>query len=128
MITFKRKTFETDMIPEAIRHLESEKIDFNVISQKEAEAASKVNAKSMVLMSFVKTEKGFYQITVKDKEFYNYTKKLLSDPNYCRMRIVDEDKNKRTVTVETNHLGIVLDVIEILGIKYNLSIVKNDKV
>ena len=79
-------------------------------------------------MSFVKTEKGFYQITVKDKEFYNYTKKLLSDPNYCRMRIVDEDKNKRTVTVETNHLGIVLDVIEILGIKYNLSIVKNDKV
>ena len=42
--------------------------------------------------------------------------------------MVEEDKNKRTVTVETNHLGIVLDVIEILGIKYNLSIVKDDKV
>ena len=45
------------------------------------------------------------------------------------MRIVDTDQSERTVTAETDHLGIALDVIEVLGIKYNLSIVEeNDKV
>ena len=39
------------------------------------------------------------------------------------MRITDTNQNERTVTAEVDHLGIALDVIEILGIKYNLSIV-----
>ena len=74
-------------------------------------------------MSFEKTERGTYQIVVKDKEFYPYTRKFIGDPSYCRMRITDTNQNERTVTAEVDHLGIALDVIEILGIKYNLSIV-----
>jgi hypothetical protein len=58
---------------------------------------------------------------VKDKEFYTYTRKLLGD--LCSMRILDESRRDRTVTAETDHLGIALDVISILGTKYNLSIV-----
>lgn len=124
MITFKKKTITQDLIPQALEHLKKEKVNFNIISKDQADAASKVNSKSMVLMSFIKNENGFYQITVKDKEFYTYTRKFLGDPEYCRMRILDENKKERTVTAEADHLGIVLDVIEVLGIKYNLSIVK----
>jgi hypothetical protein len=39
------------------------------------------------------------------------------------MRITDTNKKERTVTAETDHLGIALDVIAVLGTKYNLSIV-----
>lgn len=124
MITFKKKTITQDLIPQALEHLKKEKVNFNTISKDQADAVSKVNSKSMVLMSFIKNENGFYQITVKDKEFYTYTRKFLGDPEYCRMRILDENKKERTVTAETDHLGVALDVIEVLGIKYNLSIVE----
>lgn len=111
-------------MPKAIEQLKKEGVSFNLISPEQADAASKVNSKAMVLMSFIKNDKGFYQIIVKDKEFYTYTRKFLGDPEYCRMRITDTNKKERTVTAETDHLGIALDVIEVLGIKYNLSIVE----
>lgn len=111
-------------MPQAIEHLNKEGVPFKLIAPEQADAASKLNSRSMVLMSFIKNESGFYQITVKDKEFYNYTRKFLTDPEFCRMRLIDESKKDRTFTVETDHLGIVLDVIEVLGIKYNLSIVE----
>lgn len=122
MIIFKKKTLEEDLIPKAVEYLEQEGVPFNKISPKEADSASKANSKAMVLMSFIKNDRGFYQIVVKDKEFYTYTRKLLKD--YCSMRLVGEDQKSRTFTAETDHLGIVLDVIEVLGIKYNLSIVE----
>ncbi|MBQ7469899.1 MAG: hypothetical protein IJS76_05690 [Pseudobutyrivibrio sp.] len=124
MITFKKKTLSQDLMPKAIEQLKKEGVSFNLISPEQADAASKVNSKAMVLMSFIKNDKGFYQIIVKDKEFYTYTRKFLGDPEYCRMRITDTNKKERTVTAETDHLGIALDVIEVLGIKYNLSIVE----
>lgn len=124
MITFKKKTLSQDLIPKAIEQLKKEGVSFNLISPEQADAASKVNSKAMVLMSFIKNDKGFYQIIVKDKEFYTYTRKFLGDPEYCRMRITNTNKKERTVTAETDHLGIALDVIEVLGIKYNLSIVE----
>ena len=111
-------------MPQAIEHMTKEGVPFKLIAPEQADAASKLNSRSMVLMSFIKNESGFYQITVKDKEFYNYTRKFLTDPEFCRMRLIDESKKDRTFTVETDHLGIVLDVIEVLGIKYNLSIVE----
>lgn len=125
MITFKKKTLTQNLMPQAIEHLRKEGVDFNIISPEQADAASKVNSKAMVLMSFTKTDTGFFQIEVKDKEFYTYTRKFLGDPEYCRMRITDTNKKERTVTAEINHLGIALDVIEVLGIKYNLSIVED---
>lgn len=124
MITFKKKVLEENLIPEAIEHLKEEGIDFDVITPDQADKASKVNSKAMVLMSFNKTGQGTYQITVKDKEFYTYTRKLLGEPEYCRMRITNENKKERTVTAEVDKLGIALDAIEILGLKYNLSIVE----
>ena len=128
MITFKKKTLTKDLIPEAIKQLKKEGISYNSITSAQADAASKVNSKAMVLLSFIQNEKGFYQITVKDKEFYSYTKKFLGDSDYCNMRIIDENKKERTVTAETDHLGVALDVIEVLGIKYNLSIVEDDNI
>ena len=124
MIKFRSKFLESDAVDEAINHLEEKNVDFNLISKKDADKVSKVNSKSMVLMSFIKTDKGSYQITVKDKEFYPYTRKLIGDQNYFNMKITDTDPKERTVTGETSHLGIALDIIEILGVKYNLSIVK----
>ena len=128
MITFKKKTLTKDLIPEAIKQLKKEGISYNSITSAQADAASKVNSKAMVLLSFIQNEKGFYQITVKDKEFYSYTKKFLGDSDYCNMRIIDENKKERTITAETDHLGVALDVIEVLGIKYNLSIVEDDNI
>ena len=43
-----------------------------------------------------------------------------------KMRILDIDHKKGTITAETNYKGIALEVIEILGKnkkKYNLSVV-----
>jgi len=122
MITFRPKPSKViNMMKEARECLDKEGLSYNVISPREADSASRVNSKSMVLMEFIQNENGYYQIQVKDKEFYSYTKKLLGD--LCSMRILDESKRDRTVTAETDHLGIALDVISILGTKYNLSIV-----
>lgn len=125
MIKFRSKSLEVDLIDEAIKYLEKEHVSFDIIKPDQADKASKVNSKSMVLMSFLKTEKGSYQITVKDKEFYPYTQKLIGGLDYFNMRITDTDKKKRTVTGETDHLGVALDIIEILAVKYDLSIVKS---
>lgn len=125
MIKFRSKSLEVDLMDEAIKHLEKEQVSFNIIKPDQADKASKVNSKSMVLMSFLKTEKGSYQITVKDKEFYPYTQKLIGGLDYFNMKIADTDKKKRTVTGETDHLGVALDIIEILAVKYDLSIVKS---
>jgi hypothetical protein len=125
MITFKKKTLTKDLMPKAIEQLKKEGISYKSISPEQADASSKVNSKAMVLMSFIQNERGFYQIVVKDKEFYSYTRKLLSNPEYCNMRIIDENRKERTLTAEADHLGKALDVIEVLGIKYDLSIVED---
>lgn len=123
MITFKaKKSLIVDLIPDAVAYLKKEKIVFNSITPEEADAASKVNSKAMVLMSFIKNDQGYYEITVKDKEFYRYTQKLLKES--FRARIKDLDSKKRTVTAEVDHLGHAFDIIEILAMKYNLSIVQ----
>lgn len=123
MITFKeKKSLVVDMMPEAVTYLKNEKILFNSITPEQADEASKVNSKAMVLMSFVKNDSGYFEITVKDKEFYRYTQKLLKET--FRARVTDLNKDERTVTAEVDHFGHALDIIEILALKYNLSIVQ----
>lgn len=122
MITFRKRSHTEDLIPEAIDYLTKEGIKFNIIKPTEADKASKVNSRALVLVEFFKNEDGFYQITVKDKEFYSYTKKILKD--YFSMRILDENKQERSRTAETDRLGVALDIIEVLAGKYDLSIVK----
>lgn len=122
MITFRpKKSKEVNLIEDAKDYLDKEGVSYNSITPREAEPISRVNSKAMVLMEFIQNENGYYQITVKDKEFYSYTQKLLGD--LCSMRITNTDKKERTVTAETDYLGIALDVISVLGTKYNLSIV-----
>ena len=123
MITFRRKkTLEKDLIPEALEYLRKQGIRTTIIKPEQADSASRVNSKSMVLVSFVQNDNGYYQIQVQDKELYNYTKKLIGD--IFRMRILNIDEKKRIITAETDHLGVALDIIEVLAVKYNLSIVQ----
>lgn len=124
MATFRKKKYLIqDLMPDALEYLKKQGIRPNIITPQQADEVSRVNSKAMVLVSFIKNESGFYQIQVQDKELYNYTQKLLKD--IFKMRILDIDKKNRVVTAETDHLGIALDIIEVLGIKYNLSIVLN---
>lgn len=123
MITFrKKKQLIQDLMPDAIEYLKKQGIRPNIITPEQSDEVSKVNSKAMVLVSFIKNESGYYQIQVQDKELYNYTQKLIKD--IFRMRVTDIDKSKRIITAETDHLGVALDIIEVLGIKYNLSVVE----
>ena len=123
MIEFRqRKYTRQDLMPDAINHLKKAGVPFKTITPEKAEEASKVNSKSMVLVSFCKNESGYYEIQVKDKEFYRYTQKLLGD--HCSMRITNADPKTRVVVAEDDHVGKVLNVIELLAWHYDLSVVK----
>ena len=123
MINFKPKhQEEVNLMPEAIKYLKDSGQKPNIISLEDADKVSKVNSRAMVLREFKKNANGNFQISLQDKELYNYTQKLVKD--IFRMRILDIDKKSRIVTAEIDSKGIALDIIEILGLKYNLSIVK----
>lgn len=122
MIEFrKKKSVIQDLIPEAMDNLRKIGIPFNSIKLDQADSVSRVNSKAMVLRSFIKNDNGYYEMKIQDKELYNYTQKLIREK--FRMRITDIDRKNRIITAECDHLGIALDIIEILGRKYNLSIV-----
>lgn len=124
MITFiKKKYLIQDLMPDALEYLRKQGLRPNIISPEEADSVSKINSKAMVLVSFIKNENGYYQIQVQDKQLYNYTQKLLRD--IFSMRITDINKDTRVITAECDHLGVALDIIEILARKYTLSIVVN---
>lgn len=122
MINFRKKKYLIqNLMPDAIEYLKKQGLRPNIITPEQADSVSRVNSKAMVLVSFIKNESGYYQIQVQDKELYNYTQKLIKD--IFRMRITDINKETRVITTETDHLGIAFDIIEILAIKYNLSVV-----
>ena len=122
MIQFRKKKYLIqDLMSEALDYLRKQGIRPNIISPEQADNVSRVNSKAMVLVSFIRNEDGYYQIQLQDKELYSYTQKLVKD--IFMMRITNIDKKKRIITAETDHLGRALDSIEILGLKYNLSIV-----
>lgn len=122
MIQFRKKKYLIqDLMSDALEYLQKQGIRPNIISPEQADSVSKVNSKAMVLVSFIRNEDGYYQIQLQDKSLYNYTQKLVRD--IFMMRITNIDKKNRILTAETDHLGRALDSIEILGLKYNLSIV-----
>lgn len=124
MIQFRQKKYVVqNLMPDAIEYLRKQGIKPNIIVPEEADNVSKINSRSMVLVSFIKNELGYYEIKIQDKELYNYTQKLIRD--IFKMRITDIDKESRVITAETDHLGVALDIIEVLGMKYNLSVVEN---
>ena len=120
MINFKPKhQKEEDLMPEALRYLKECGQKPVTIGVEDADKVSRVNSKAMVLREFKKNSDGNFQISVQDKELYKYTQKLVGD--IFRMRILKIDKKNRIITAETDSKGIALDIIEILGLKYNLS-------
>ncbi len=122
MIEFrKKKSVIQDLVPEAMDNLRKIGVPFNSIKLDDADRVSRVNSKAMVLRSFIKNDNGYYEMKVQDKELYNYTQKLIREK--FQMRITDIDRKNRIITAECDHLGIALDIIEILGRKYTLSIV-----
>jgi hypothetical protein len=123
MINFKPKhQVIENLMSEAIEHLSECGQRPNLITLKDADKVSRVNSRAMVLREFIKNSSGNFQISLQDKELYNYTQKLVRD--IFRMKILDIDKKNRIITAETESKGIALDIIEILGLKYNLSIVQ----
>ena len=122
MINFKPKhQKEEDLMPEALRYLKDCGQKPVTIKVEDADKVSRVNSKAMVLREFKKNSDGNFQISVQDKELYKYTQKLVGD--IFKMKILGIDKKNRIITAETESKGIALDIIEILGLKYNLSIV-----
>ncbi len=122
MIEFrKKKSVIQDLVPEAMDNLRKIGVPFNSIKLEQADSVSRVNSKAMVLRSFIKNDNGYYEMKLQDKELYNYTQKLIREK--FQMRITDIDRKDRIITAECDHLGIALDIIEILGKKYTLSIV-----
>jgi hypothetical protein len=123
MIKFRPKTLVQDLMPEAIKRLDEQGISYNKISSKEADTISKINSKAMVLVSFTKNDRGYFEIQFQSKEVYGYVKKLLGE--VFRMRITNIDTPKRIITAETDFIGIALDIIEVLGLDphFNLSLV-----
>jgi len=122
MVSFRKKTLIQDLMPEAVEYLKKQGVRFNTISEDQADQVSRVNSKAMVLRSFIRNGDGQYEIKLQDKELYKYTQKLIRD--IFQMRITDIDTKTRVITAERPEKGIVLDIIEILGVKYNLSIVR----
>lgn len=122
MVNFRKKKYLIqNLMSDALEYLRKQGIRPNIISPEQADSVSRVNSKAMVLVSFIRNEDGYYEIKLQDKELYSYTQKLVRD--IFMMRITNIDKKNRIITAETDHLGRALDGIEILGLKYNLSIV-----
>ena len=125
MIPFRPKKFVMkNLVPEVIKYLEKQGIGYNLIPASEADYASKVNSRSMVITRFIQNERGKYEIEVQDKEGYRYTEKLFKD--IYKMNILQVDKKNRKLCAENDYLGRTLEMISILGRKYNLSIVDHD--
>lgn len=125
MITFRKKVTEQNLIPEALDRLKESGAKYNIIDPSDADSVSKVNSKALVIVGFKKIEQGTYQLKFQSKEIYRYVKDTLLHDTFA-MRIIDVDKLNRIITAETDHLGIALDIIEVLGLNphFNLSIVK----
>jgi hypothetical protein len=125
MITFRQgKQIIQDLMPDALEHLEKNDVRPNIISPEDIDDVAKANSRAIVLAEFIKNENGYYQIKLHSKQYYRWTEKMISD--IFKMRILNIDHKKGTITAESNYKGVVLEVIEILGKnkqKYNLSIV-----
>ncbi len=123
MITFRpKKQKPVNLVQKAIDYLTNKQVPFTVIKEKDADMVSQRSSKSIVLLEFIQNDLGLIQIKLQDKKLYSWTEKMISE--IFRMTITDIDEESRVITATSEHEGHVLDVIEILGLKYNLSIVK----
>lgn len=127
MITFRKKSVgDDDLKSKVIEYLDRESgSKYTLIPEKDADKASKLNSKALVLLSIEKTETGTYQLKIQSKEIYRYVQDTLLRDTF-RMNITDVDKKNRIITAETNYLGVALDALAVISLNphFNLSIVE----
>ena len=127
MITFRKKSVgDDDLKSKVIEYLDRESgSKYTLIPEKDADKASKLNSKALVLLSIEKTETGTYQLKIQSKEIYRYIQDTLLRDTF-RMNITDVDKKDRIITAETNYLGVALDALAVISLNphFNLSIVE----
>lgn len=122
MIRFREKQYIVqDLMNEVIEHLKLDGQKPNIIKEDQAKEVASTNSNSRVIYSFTRNKQGFYEMKLMDKELYNYTRKLLGDQ--FLLRITDEDKDMNMFTCESEFKGRILDAIDIIGRKFNLSVV-----
>ena len=122
MISFRQKVIEKDLLSEIPKYLKNKKIPYTMIKKREANKVSQINSKAMVIRSYKSDSSGKYRIEIQDKALYRYTQKLVEE--IFGMKITDIDQKNRVITAETSSEGLMMDFIELLGLKYNLSIVE----
>ena len=122
MIRFRERRYEeVDIVPEVLSHLKEDGQNPQTIREEDADRVSQVNSKSLVLYKAFLNLDNKYEIQVMDKELYRFTVKLLEEKLGLIITNIDEDK--RTISAVDKYKGKVLNAIDILGRRYNLSIV-----
>ena len=112
---------EVDIVPEVLSHLKEDGQNPQTIREEDADRVSQVNSKSLVLYKAFLNLDNKYEIQVMDKELYRFTVKLLEEKLGLIITNIDEDK--RIISAVDKYKGKVLNAIDILGRRYNLSIV-----
>ena len=122
MIRFRERRYEeVDIVPEVLSHLKEDGQNPQTIREEDADRVSQVNSKSLVLYKAFLNLDNKYEIQVMDKELYRFTVKLLEEKLGLIITNIDEDK--RIISAVDKYKGKVLNAIDILGRRYNLSIV-----
>ena len=122
MIRFRERRYEeVDIVPEVLSHLKEDGQTPQTIREEDADKVSQVNSKSLVLYKAFLNLDNKYEIQVMDKELYRFTVKLLEEKLGLIITNIDEDK--RIISAVDKYKGKVLNAIDILGRRYNLSIV-----
>lgn len=122
MIRFRERRYEeVDIVPEVLSHLKEDGQNPQTIREEDADRVSQVNSKSLVLYKAFLNLDNKYEIQVMDKELYRFTVKLLEEKLGLIITSIDEDK--RIISAVDKYKGKILNAIDILGRRYNLSIV-----
>lgn len=122
MIKFReRRKEEEDIMQDVITHLKEDGQNPNIIKEDDADRVSKLNSKSLVLYRAFLNLDNMYEIQIMDKELYRFTRKLLEDKLGLILERVDEEK--RLFCAVDKYKGKILNAVDILGRRYNLSVV-----
>lgn len=122
MIKFReRRKDEVDITSEVLTHLVADGQTPKTIKESDADRVSQTNSKSLVLYRAFINLNNQYEIQVMDKALYRFTTKLLSEK--LGLTVTKIDENKRLVCAEDKYKGKVLNAIDILGRRYDLSVV-----
>lgn len=132
MIRFRPKSqVEINIIDDVLDYLDKDHQMYKVIKSNDAEKIAGLNTKQMVLMYAKETTRGTFQIAIMDKnsvvagKVYPYTQKLLT--SILGLKVVENNELPNILVAESDYKGKLLDAIDILARRYQLSIIKESK-